>query len=324
MHSFPGSRIATVFGAISVLSIACFAASIFPPLWTYPLCATYWAQTPTNFDVLRREWLVNDADMPLFSFALPVDAAPALQSLGGGVHAKVYVDVCAFYSFVASLLLLGFAATLCTPVRRCFHRRVISPSACACRSRLHPWLASLAGDGVASFSLGEVLLIALTLGLFFWWAWWWSTGFSYIRDAESFQQDPHYVTQKAARVFGHLSNLALSLVLFPVARNSVWEAAFGVPFDRALYYHRAMGRVAWLFTTLHMLTWMGKWAIEGTLLHNVVTTNDLLVWATEPWVTRREGETDLSFPGVPTVTAQVIAGVATTLRFRLWNSAGSS
>ena len=82
--------------------------------------------------------------------------------------------------------------------------------------------------------------------------------------------DPHAVAQTAARVLGHMSNLSLSLVLLPVARGSVWEAAFGVPFDRALVYHRAMGRLAWLFTTLHMPVWMAKWATQGTLWHNVL------------------------------------------------------
>jgi hypothetical protein len=31
-----------------------------------------------------------------------------------------------------------------------------------------------------------------------------------------------------------LANLSFALVLLPVARNSVWEAVFGIPFERAV------------------------------------------------------------------------------------------
>jgi len=54
---------------------------------------------------------------------------------------------------------------------------------------------------------------------------------------------------------GHMTTLTMSFLLFPVARNSVWEAVFGIPFERAIRYHRVLGSLCWLLVTAHMLIW---------------------------------------------------------------------
>ena len=33
-------------------------------------------------------------------------------------------------------------------------------------------------------------------------------------------------------MFGEMAILTMSLLMFPMARNSVWESVFGVPHDR--------------------------------------------------------------------------------------------
>jgi hypothetical protein len=71
--------------------------------------------------------------------------------------------------------------------------------------------------------------------------------------------------QIIARVLGHLTTLAMSFAVFPIARNSVWEALWGIPFERAVKYHRALGRLVWAWVTAHMLMWQLKWAKEGAL-----------------------------------------------------------
>eukprot|EP00911_Craspedida_sp_UC1_P001887 UC1_evm2s1448 len=83
-----------------------------------------------------------------------------------------------------------------------------------------------------------------------------------------------------ARVVGHLATLSMSLLLFPVHRNSLWTAVFGVSFDRAVKYHRAMGVMVWLMTTLHMMLWMGKWLLDGTLSNNIVQIKYLQITPT--------------------------------------------
>jgi hypothetical protein len=269
----PMQRAPVIVGATVLLAAVCFATSVLPPHWRKPYISTYWAQSPANVPSLRPEWLVNDATVPLINYSLPQDASSALRELGGGFHPKLYVDVAVFYAYIFLLLLLGFAGTLHVPTRRCLHRRVRVPLRAWALRLLPPWLSPTGSDLAAGFSIGEALVTALTLGLFVWWCWWWSSGFTLLREKLSY--DPHATVQVVARVLGHMANLALSLTLFPLARNSVWEAAFGIPFDRAVFYHRVMGRIAWLFVTLHMAVWVGKWAAEGTLLHNLVSTYDI-------------------------------------------------
>ena len=64
---------------------------------------------------------------------------------------------------------------------------------------------------------------------------------------------------------------------YPIARNSLWESAFGVGFDQALRWHRALGALAWVAVSAHMLLWLIKWAREGTLGANVVAVQYLRV-----------------------------------------------
>ena len=270
----------TVLGATIIFAALCFASSALPPIWTKRI-ALYWAQNPVNFPRLRSEWLVNDATVPLVEYTLPPNSSPLLVALGGGVYAKLYVDIAVFYAYIMCLLVLGFAGTATPAVRRCMHRPIRMPRLHG-SLRLPDWLWECGGSCPGTFCIGEALLVLVTTGLFIWWLWWWAAGFSYLAAQGTVTGDPHPLAQTVARVLGHMANLSLSLVLFPVARNSVWEAAFGLPFDRALYYHRAMGRIAWLFTTLHMLVWMGKWAAEGNLWRNVLATHDVVIGGPKP------------------------------------------
>ena len=60
----------------------------------------------------------------------------------------------------------------------------------------------------------------------------------------------------------------MSFLMFPVARNSVSESVFGVPFDRAIRYHRMLGAVVWIWVTLHMWLFQIKFIKDGTLAQN--------------------------------------------------------
>ena len=85
-----------------------------------------------------------------------------------------------------------------------------------------------------------------------------------------------------ARVLGHLTTLSCSLLMLPVAKNSVWFHLIGIPFERALKYHRGLGGLTYLFVTLHMALWWAKWAMEGTLWHNLTSPAQLKI--TRFWV----------------------------------------
>jgi hypothetical protein len=42
-------------------------------------------------------------------------------------------------------------------------------------------------------------------------------------------------------------------MLFPTARNSMWEAVFGIAFDRLIKFHRVLGTLAYVLSTVHMV-----------------------------------------------------------------------
>lgn len=56
--------------------------------------------------------------------------------------------------------------------------------------------------------------------------------FIFIFSFDNIILDPQANWQVAARVLGHLTTFTISFLLHPVARNSLWESAFGVPFER--------------------------------------------------------------------------------------------
>ena len=172
-----------------------------------------------------------------------------------------------FFAFVFGLAALALLSALSKPVKKLLHARVaVSIKASALRM-LNPIPYGT--------SLGEVLVVGSVLGLFAWWAWWWGQGFDYIRNVPQIQSDNNKHLQIPARVLGHLTTLGMSLLIVPVMRNGVIEAVFGVPFERAVKYHRWLGSLTYLLVTSHFLLWAIKWGIEGTLGHNLFTINDL-------------------------------------------------
>ena len=75
--------------------------------------------------------------------------------------------------------------------------------------------------------------------------------------------------QRLARTAGHMTTMGASMLLFPVTKKSVWFHAVGIPFERALSYHRGLGWMTYIFMTLHMLLWWVKWWSEGNWIHNL-------------------------------------------------------
>jgi ferric-chelate reductase len=53
---------------------------------------------------------------------------------------------------------------------------------------------------------------------------------------------------------GHVAQLHLALLFLPVTRNSVWVPLLGASFERAVKFHRWLGRLALLSTVAHLLT----------------------------------------------------------------------
>jgi len=66
--------------------------------------------------------------------------------------------------------------------------------------------------------------------------------------------------------------------MLPVVRGGLWDAVFGVPFERAIAVHRLMGVVSWAAVTVHMSIWLAKWSAEGINVGaNLMATSTLRV-----------------------------------------------
>ncbi len=61
---------------------------------------------------------------------------------------------------------------------------------------------------------GELLVLCGVVALYGYWWWYWH--FSYKRILNSAIGDPHKAANVWARVFGHMSNLSVSLLVLPV------------------------------------------------------------------------------------------------------------
>ncbi len=180
---------------------------------------------------------------------------------------KLYADTLVFFTFVFGLAALAMLASLSKPVKKLLHSRVAVSSKATFLRFLNPIPYGT--------SFGELFVMSSIIGLFVWWTWWWAQGFDYIRNVPDIKADNNKHLQIPARVLGHLTTLGMSLLIVPVMRNGVIEAVFGVPFERAVKYHRWLGTLTYLLVTGHFLLWAIKWGIEGTLGHNLFTINDL-------------------------------------------------
>jgi predicted ferric reductase len=94
-----------------------------------------------------------------------------------------------------------------------------------------------------SFTNGEALAVAAYVGVNIWWFIFWTNREIYAGFSSK---------NKMAKVFGHLVELNVSFLLFPVSRNSVWNLLVGVSHERLIKYHRIVGAAVWIFVTLHL------------------------------------------------------------------------
>jgi hypothetical protein len=54
-----------------------------------------------------------------------------------------------------------------------------------------------------------------------------------------------------SRAIGGCGVGIISILVFPTTRHSVLLKVFGIPFDRALRFHRGLAMLLWLCATLH-------------------------------------------------------------------------
>jgi hypothetical protein len=265
LSNFPG----VLFGLLVLTSVA-GSTAILSCVWAYS-SFSYFASLGIDNDVVYTivqgvQWVLGPVPDPSSTYVQAV------------INIKLYVDVVVYFSVLGGIMLLGFLGLRSPAVRRALHARLAARFSLAWRKSmsshagtngLYAWLVAV--------TVGETVVVAAVLGLFAFWLWFWSTGYPRILQEAQAANDTYITLHVWARTLGHMTTLAMSFVTFPVTRNSVWTSAFGIPFERAIKHHRALGRLVWLLVTVHMLLWQAKWALEGTLWANVVTIRALEV-----------------------------------------------
>lgn len=180
------------------------------------------------------------------------------------IYFKLYQDVIVYYSVVVAVVVLGAISTYYAPLRRIMHTRLSVD-----------WIPKSISLWPYGMCLGEIFLVTAILGLEAYWFWYWSDGWTY-RPKTVYNSGGENI-QKYARVMGEMAILTMSFLTVPVTKNNIWESVFGVPFDRAIRYHRTLGALAWIQITLHMALFQILWIQNGTLANNAwARTTNLL------------------------------------------------
>eukprot|EP00274_Cyanoptyche_gloeocystis_P008443 CAMPEP_0196658544 /NCGR_PEP_ID=MMETSP1086-20130531/30241_1 /TAXON_ID=77921 /ORGANISM="Cyanoptyche gloeocystis , Strain SAG4.97" /LENGTH=569 /DNA_ID=CAMNT_0041992163 /DNA_START=53 /DNA_END=1762 /DNA_ORIENTATION=- len=163
---------------------------------------------------------------------------------------RVTPDLLVFYAFLALLFILAFVVNRVRWLKSGISRPIFF------------------AQGI---SWGEFVAVLLFLGTLAAWIhyWWFEIG----SDSDN----------RIARVLGHVNDITLSLLIFPVTRVSFWGVIFGMDFEKTVKYHRWVARITVLSITAHMLAWWIQWFRSGTWLSNAIYNNgtyaiDYLDW----------------------------------------------
>eukprot|EP00742_Colponemidia_sp_Colp-10_P009417 GILJ01010266.1.p1 GENE.GILJ01010266.1~~GILJ01010266.1.p1 ORF type:complete len:799 (-),score=93.67 GILJ01010266.1:147-2372(-) len=147
---------------------------------------------------------------------------------------RLATDVVIFYSVVA-IALFAFYLHLARPwtFLSIVHRQV---------------------RALGNMSMGELFVIFCFIALNgYWFAHW------FLDD----ELAAYRLVERIARVLGHSNELNMALLVLPVTRNSVWFYVFGIPFERAIKYHRWIGATVFVNMTLHLALWWRVWDVAG-------------------------------------------------------------
>ena len=79
---------------------------------------------------------------------------------------------------------------------------------------------------------------------------------------------------------GHVCQLHLALVFLPVTRNSLWIPLLGVSFERAIKFHRWLGRIATFTAVIHLLVMLQSHASFSLLSLDPTVEGQGVLWGT--------------------------------------------
>jgi predicted ferric reductase len=277
------ARAGALGARLFILLLLPFGLSLLlPPAWTTSNSAS-WQQYASSFQKapVAAYTLLSPTTQVDLSWLFGPNAGPNSGAAAGPTSVEpccwvnMYVDVTVYYVIVAGVVLVGAAGLALPRARALLLRR-------PCGARI-PSLAPRGGGGglrallpalsrpLYAPSVGELFLLGAYLSLVGYWVHYWRWGYQRIQDNAT-EDVGEEAAHAWARALGHVSTLFLCFALLPLARGSVWEAVFGVPYERALRFHRANGVLFWVAVTAHGGVWAAKWARQGLLAANLASS----------------------------------------------------
>jgi hypothetical protein len=115
--------------------------------------------------------------------------------------------------------------------------------------------------------LGKLAVQAWLVAISVTWLYYWGACHNYQGEPEP---TPKTKAEISARTFGQAAVLILSLLIFPVAKNSVWSRLFGVSWEGLLKYHRLLGTVFLCAVACHCFTWWDVYRQQGFFPHDIL------------------------------------------------------
>ena len=216
--------------AVWYFAIVALCCSSFSSVWNYSAHSYFMADSPYN---LLDDVVAKVSDKFIF---------------------KVYKDVVVYYTVLSALVVVGAVAHYSSKLRSFLARRVPVVRFHHTNNGLQRWLSEVFPRYI---SIGEILALSVLFGLAGYWLYFWRWDYARIpNEANSASlpdvccagangttttagpcmtgADPNGDLQVWARVVGQMSTFFISLTLYPVARNSIWEAVFGISYERAV------------------------------------------------------------------------------------------
>lgn len=76
----------------------------------------------------------------------------------------------------------------------------------------------------------------------------------------------------------------MALSLLPVTRNSIWLIFFNIGFDTAIKWHRRFGRMAILWTFIHLITMISLWDLSILFSKTKIEFGESVGWGTGSFI----------------------------------------
>eukprot|EP01060_Flectonema_neradi_P040364 TRINITY_DN915_c1_g1_i7.p1 TRINITY_DN915_c1_g1~~TRINITY_DN915_c1_g1_i7.p1 ORF type:complete len:734 (+),score=89.57 TRINITY_DN915_c1_g1_i7:94-2295(+) len=142
----------------------------------------------------------------------------------GSIYFNVFPDVLIYYVFLYVIIIAGVVTQYSLSVFKIAHTRV---------------------EKLGNATVGSLFLSLCVIVLVLVWVLYWSH--------HKYAGSTVSKTENAARTFGQLAVLMMSLMLLPLPRSTIWGSVFGVSWEAGIAVHTWLGYMVFLCSFLHQV-----------------------------------------------------------------------